>query len=153
MPSRRIRLVTLGLAAPALLALGVVVTSSGTAPRAAAAEGEGTKKDAKVDALREERLAVLKDLAVTTRALFQRHRASLSELVEVSRAARRAELDQCDTDKERVAVLEKALAAAQETEEFVKAKVMAGRASGAETLRARANRLEIEIALARVKAQ
>jgi hypothetical protein len=55
----------------------------------------------------------------------------------------------CDTDKERVAVLEKWLAAAKEWEKVVDGLYKASRIAPREVLKAKAERLEVEIALQR----
>jgi len=149
MPSRKVGLVALGLAVLALVASGAIVTWSGTSPRAAAAE----RKDDKIKALLKERHATLEKIAAETSEGYRIGRASLSQVAEAKRAARNAELELCDTDKERVAVLEKMLEEAKDYEKSAEGGFQAARITHAAALKATADRLEVEIALERAKAK
>jgi outer membrane protein TolC len=71
--------------------------------------------------------------------------------LEANQAASHAELDLCDTDKERLAVLEKMLAEAKGFEASVAERVKAGESPIRAVLQAKVSRLEIEIALEHVK--
>ena len=147
MLSRGVKLVALGLAA--LVFAGGVATWCGTSPRAAAAEGSETK----VKALLKERHATLEMAARVTGEDFKNAKASFRQVGEANRAALNAELDLCETDKERAAVREKMLAEARDYERTVEEVRNAARASYADVLKAKADRLEVEIALERAKAK
>jgi len=62
---------------------------------------------------------------------------------------RHAELDLCDTSKERVAVLEKMLAEAKDYEKTIFQQVESGGAQASTALKAKVSRLDVEIALER----
>ncbi len=147
MLSRGVRLVALGLAV--LVFAGGVAAWCGTSPHAAAAEGSDTK----VKALLKERHATLEMAAQATSEGFKNGTASFRQVGEANRAALNAELDLCETGKERAAVLEKMLAEARDYERSVEASRNAARASYADALKAKADRLEVEITLERSKAK
>ena len=144
---RKVTPVGLGLALLVLLVGGVIAARSGTSPRAAAADA----KDTKVKALLKERHATLQAIASQTTEQYKAGAASVLQLAEANRAARNAELDLCDTDQERVAVLEKMLAEAKEYEKRAEQQHQAGSIPFTAALKARADRLEVEIALERAK--
>jgi outer membrane protein TolC len=73
--------------------------------------------------------------------------------VEARRRLFKAELELCESDKERVAVHEKIVQLEKESEKVVEKRVEAGRVPTYELLAARVNRLEAEIALERAKAK
>ncbi len=147
MLSRESRLAALGIAA--LVIGGGVAAWCGTSPRAVAAED----RDTKLKALLKERHAILEQAAEAVRASFQNGRASYRQVAEANRDALRAELDLCETDKARVAVLEKLVAEARNSEAIAQADHKAARASFADTLKATADRLEAEIALERARSR
>jgi hypothetical protein len=101
-------------------------------------------EESKLKALLKERLATLQEAAAQADKEHRIGKASVAEVMEARRAVRDAELELCDTDKERLAVLEKML---EEARAFEKG---AGKASSS-ALRAKADRLQIEIALERLK--
>ena len=147
MLSRRVRFVALGLVA--LGFAGGIATWRGTSPRAVAAQGGDTK----VKTLLKERHATLEMAAKVTNEIFKNGRASFGQVVEANRAMFNAELDLCETDKERVAVLEKMLAEARAYEKTVEVGREVAEVSYADALKAKADRLEVEITLERIKAK
>jgi hypothetical protein len=147
MLSRGVRLVALALAA--LVLAGGVATWCGTSPRAVAADGSDTK----VKALLKERHATLEMAAQVTSEDYKHAKVSFRQVEEANRAVLNAELDLCETDKERAAVLEKMLAEARNYERIVEEVRNAARASYADVLKARADRLQVEITLERARAR
>jgi hypothetical protein len=148
MLTHKSNLLFLGLILLALL-LGGVLSDTFTARTRGAGQNP---KDARLKELLKERLATLKEVASQSKAALQIDpNASPAEVSAANRAVYQAELDLCDTDQERVAVLEKWLTAAKEWEKVVermgKDKTIAPR----EVLKAKAERLEVEIALRRLK--
>src|SRR5262249_40181514 len=133
----------------ALLVSGAMAAWFGTAPRAAAAE----EKNPRVKALLKERHATLEEVTAVISVEYRNARATRSQVLEATRAARNAELDLCDTDRERVAVLEKMLAEARDYEKSVETDRQAARATRSAALKATADRLEVEIALERARAR
>jgi outer membrane protein TolC len=120
---------------------------------ASAVQVTAGEKDSKVKALLKEKLSALQELASQTRKGYQSGRITLTLALEVQKALLHAELELCQTPKERIAVVEKMVAAAKEYENLVAAKLKLGLASVTEALQARINRLETEIALEREKAK
>ena len=145
MLSRGVRFVALGLAA--LIFAGGIASLRGTSLRAAAAQGSDTK----VKRLLKERHATLEMAAEATREVFKIGGASFGQVVDANRAVLNAELDLCETDKERVAILEKMLAEARTYEMTVEEGRKAAEVSYADALTAKADRLEVEITLERLK--
>jgi hypothetical protein len=113
--------------------------------------GGGAKPDPAARALLKERLALVKELADGLELGHQSGSVSSGQLLQAREAVLKAELDLCESDRERVAVLEKLVAAAKEGEERLAAVVQAGQASHAVLVEAKLKRLEVEIALQRAK--
>lgn len=149
MSSRTVRFATFGLIAFALCVATMFVTRPGTSSHATAAEAN----NAKINALLKERHATLVSVVETVRTAYEIGRASLIEVSEATIAAQRAELELCKTDRERVVVLEKMLMAARGLEDVAKAQYETASGSNVSVLKAKADRLEIEIALERVRAK
>jgi len=143
------RLVGPGFALIALIASVAIATSPGTLPRAAAADA----KDTKVKALLKERHATLQAIASQTTQAYQAGKASFVQVAEANRAAHNAELALCDTAKERVAVLGRMLAEAKVYEKSAEQEYKAGTTTATDALKAKADRLEVEIALERARAK
>jgi len=144
MVSRSVTFVVLGLA---MFTSGTALTWSGSTPSQAADQ----KKDPQLKALLQERHAILQNLADVVNAEFRNARASQSQVMEASRVARQAELDLCETDQERVAVLEKMLAEARAYEQSADEERKSARGTYSSALKATADRLDVEIALERAK--
>ena len=88
------------------------------------------------------------------KTLDEQHKAGSVALEEVQQAnlrVHKAELDLCETDKERVAVHEKIVGILREMEERVAELHKQAVASQAAVIEAKVNRLEAEIALERAR--
>ncbi len=144
---------------PALVVGGTLAVACGTWPRANADGGQpagdrpsARATDPKVKELLEERLATLRDIydqlirsygqgASTSQGVHQAHLDVLN-----------AELDFCESNKDRIAVLAKIVTAAKEYEVLVSNRVKANAASPIAQARAKVARLDAEINLQRAKA-
>jgi tetratricopeptide (TPR) repeat protein/thiol-disulfide isomerase/thioredoxin len=112
-----------------------------------------TDANSRVRALQEERLATLKEIAAEREKAFRHGRAPSDDVLQARLLVLRAELELCDSDRERVAIHEKIVALAKETEETRASQYKARRLSHSDLLTAKANRLEAEVALERAKAK
>ena len=83
--------------------------------------------------------------------LHRNEQISLDKVYEANQAVRNAELDMCDTTKERVAVLEKMLAEAKGYEKIIAKAVEVHAISSSDAVKAKVGRLDVEIALERAK--
>lgn len=110
-------------------------------------------RDPQLKKLLTERLAILKDVVSLTDKLYRAARASYDQVKTETQAMYQAELDLCETDKERVQVLEKMLTDAREKEEEAAALQSTARGQSTDVLKSRADRLNVEIALYRARAQ
>jgi RNA polymerase sigma factor (sigma-70 family) len=119
--------------------------AGGEQPKAKAGE------NAKIQALLKERLATLQDVARQLEMVFKEGRIGFEDVVRAKLEVNKAELDLCATDQERIKVLEDRVAFAKDIENVVEAIVQAGKIQSFESLKARAYRLEAEIALERAK--
>lgn len=144
-----LRLKFAGIVFASLLLTGGVWLSSGEAPTAQARE----VKDSRLKELLKEKLAIVREVSAQRLAAFQSGLTSFAQVNEASLAVLNAELDLCDTDVERIAVLEKMLATARDHEQSVAAIVKAGEATSGTALDAKAARLDIEIRLERIKSK
>lgn len=125
----------------------VLLLLAAAGPRLAAAEA----KDDKLNALLKERLATVKLVAARMEAAYKAGEVTAERMIEAAEAVLKAELDLCESDKERVAVLVKLVEAARAREELVEKMVKAATAPGTALLRAKVSRLEAEIALERAR--
>ena len=123
-------------------------------------KGKGAKPEAKepapnhkVQALLKERLAILKEMQNRAEKLYQTGQVSKGELLQINLRVLKAELDLCETDKERVAVHEKVVAVLKAIEQQAEELARRRAADAGILLEARLNRLEGEIALERARAK
>lgn len=138
----------LGIAfAVGLLVVGGVRPMSGDAPRERADEPTGDR----VKDLLKERLAVLREVANLTAQDYQTGKASFDRLHHARMAVVSARLELCDTDRERVGILEEGVALARDNEKTAAALYQAGKAPASDPLLAKAGRLEAEIALEKTR--
>ncbi|HLW64720.1 MAG TPA: hypothetical protein VKS79_05320 [Gemmataceae bacterium] len=107
--------------------------------------------DSKIKQLQKERLAILKDVARLAKERIRVGQGTVEELRDAERMLLDAELELCSTDKERVEVLERHLSQAQEIEQMMDKMAKAGIVRTSSSLLAKADRLQVEIALARAK--
>jgi len=112
----------------------------------------GQRAESKVRRLQEERLSILKEIAAEKESLYRTGRTTANELLPAKSAVLRAELELCGSDQARIVVLEKLVTNAKELEEFNETLFHAARVPRSEFLTAKANRLQAEIDLERVKA-
>lgn len=119
--------------------------------RLEAPEERRDTKDAKVKELVNERLATLKTLVKAATVDYHAGRASFERVQQATRALLDAELEQCSSDRERVAILEKIVALAKDSEKSALARYKTGATPQSDALMATAARLETEIALERAK--
>ncbi|MBY0232409.1 MAG: hypothetical protein K2W96_24285 [Gemmataceae bacterium] len=107
--------------------------------------------DERLKALLKERLATVKLLAARMEAAFKAGEVTAERMIEAGEAVLKAELDLCETAKACVAVLEKLVESAKRREGLVERMVKAAAAPGTALLKAKASRLEAEIALERAR--
>ena len=107
---------------------------------------------ARVRELQKERLALLRQLADQLAVANKGGETSVAAVLEARRDVLAAELELCETHKERLAVLEKALELAKEIETNTDRAVQAHTVPGSHLLKVRANRLQAEIELEKEKA-
>jgi hypothetical protein len=111
------------------------------------------KEDTNIKDLQKERLTTLKEMARLVRERLRSVQGTMEEIRNAERMVLDAELDLCATDKERVEVLEKHLVEAKNIEKMADQLYKAGQMRTDSALLAKAERLQVEIALARVKAK
>lgn len=114
---------------------------------------EYKKADAKLKELLKERLITLRALADQATKDYRAGRVSFDRVHQATRAVLRAELELCESDKERITVLEKIAAQARTNEANTVERYKSGATPASDALMATAGRLEAEIALARTKAK
>lgn len=112
-------------------------------------ESQGTKQEELV----KERLAVLREIAKLSTEAYKSGTRSYAEVREATRMVLQAELEQCNSDKDRIAVLEKWVAEAKKMEEHAGQLSKTGQVPIATALKAKADRLQAEIALEQAKAK
>lgn len=149
MSSRTLRLVCWSSLAFGLWGLALIIHRPGVSAAVTAAEAN----EARIDMLLKERHATLMAVVESTTALYRNRQATQLEVSEANLAAQRAELELCKTKAERIAVLQKMVAEFQTEEKIARAAYEAARATRIPLLQAQANRLEIEVALERAKAE
>lgn len=134
---------------PVFLSAGGVRSGLADSPRAQA----GESKDAKVKELLKERLVVVRKIAKQTEQEYRIGKVSFDRVHQALRAVLHARLELCESDRERVTVLEEAVALAKEHEKTAEQLYQTGKVLASDPLLARAGRLEAEIALERAKAK
>lgn len=117
---------------------------------ALAAPGKGAK-DARLNSLLQERLTALREAANFTTKAYETGVETLANVMAANQAVHSAELDLCGTDKERTALLEKMISEAKNYETLAAQQVGRGIDFASSVPKAKANRLEVEIALERLK--
>ena len=86
-----------------------------------------------------------------TQSAYATGKVSFDRLVDAQRALLNAKLEMCQSDKERITVLEEMVALAKEFEKTADARYKSGFVTQSDVLMATAVRLEAEIALERLK--
>jgi outer membrane protein TolC len=87
-------------------------------------------------------------VAVTEKA-FRAGNASATQCLQAKQALATAELELCETEKDRLSVLRRIVEQAKDYEKLVRASVESGNASASSTLDAKLARINAEIALER----
>jgi len=123
--------------------------SSGDSPKPQAAEAN----DSKLKDLLKEKLVILREVASAQIDAQKVGQVSFAEVYEANQAVRNAELDLCDTATERGVVLEKMLASAKDHENNIALLAEASEVPTIAAIKAKVSRLDVEIALARVRAR
>ena len=139
-----------------LIYVPLLVITSGVVSgllRAQPAIVQAADKNEKVHSLLKERFATLKELLATTKTGYETGKATIGEVTEVSAQLLAAELELCESDKERIAVHARAVDLAKGYEKATVELYKAGQATHSAVLAATANRLEAEIAYERAKAR
>ena len=133
-----------------VLALLIIAGTLGKWTVASRAHAAG-ENDSKLKALLKEKLAVAQEALAIVKKAHQNGDTSIEGVVEANQIVGKAELDLCDTNAERVAVLERMLAQTKDFEKSVTELVKAAAAPKTTLLKARLNRLDVEVALERAK--
>jgi len=110
-------------------------------------------KDSKVKKLLTERLATLRELVKVTDAEYRVGKASFDRVQQAQRALLNARIELCESDKERIMVLEDMVSLAREHEKIAAQRYKTGVATQSDVLLATAARLEVEITLERIRAK
>lgn len=105
------------------------------------------KPEPTVKELQKERIATLKKAAKQSVALYEAGRIAASEVFEDQMELLAAELEVAEKDSDRIEIYKKAREFMKSLEDFANLRFMAGRGTEKELLKAKAKRLEIEIAL------
>jgi hypothetical protein len=108
-------------------------------------------KDSKLKELLKEKVAALKEAAALAEKAHQSGAAPLEQVQQANRAVLDAELELCDTDKERVAVLEKIVALTKQQEEQAREAEKKSSLPATAVIAARVRRIDAEIVLERAK--
>lgn len=133
------------------LAFVVVAIGGLAAPSTAAADVPAAS--AKLKDLLKERVAAAREVGAMVKERFKNGHATIEQMHDAARLLYDAELDACETLKDRVAVLEKLVAAAKELEEYAAQRAKTGLGTPDSALVAKAERLKAEIALERERAK
>ena len=149
--SNRVTLVTSIVMMAAGIAIGSWMTLPVAAGPATARADGGT--DAVIKALLQERHATRAELAALIRKRYESGQTSFTELYTANQAEREASLDLCETDEQRAKVLRKMVEEAKGFEKRVAGAVKSGEMTPDAPLHAKAERLDLEIALARLQTQ
>jgi hypothetical protein len=117
--------------------------------------GQGSDRpEVKADTLKQlraERLAVLREIVKQTTEAFKAGATDYQQVSTATQALHQAELEQCESDKDRIAVLEKIVAQAKAAEQIADQRSKTGASQPWEALKARADRLQAEIDLAKAE--
>ena len=140
------------------LLFALVALSAGTwsvaAPRLHAGEAvQPEAKKRKLDELLKERLATVREMARLIAQRVKNGQGSLDQMRDANRMLFQAELALCDSDKDRALILEKSVVEARSLEKIAETLVKAGQDQASGWLAAKADRLQTEIALERVRAK
>jgi hypothetical protein len=142
------RLTATGIGFGLLIVLASGAWYAVAAPRPAKAEDA---KPSRVKVLLQEKLSILRKNASDATRFSQNGGVTADQVHAANQAVYQVELELCDTNQERVAVLENMLAAAREHEQSVVRAAKAGGVAPTAVMTAQLSRLDAEIALERAK--
>lgn len=117
--------------------------------RSAAEEPVRPVMSPKLKDLLKERLTTAREMAALVKERFKNGHATVEQMADATRVLFNAELDACETQKERISVLEKFVVAAKEFEQYVTERAKVGQGTPDSALMAKSERLKAEIALER----
>ena len=137
----------------AVAALAWIALSPGHSPTVGQEPASAQDQGAKIKGLQKEWLDTLRDVVREEQARAKNAQGVPEEVIAATRMLAEAELEACESDKDRVTALEKILLVARDTEKLavLLAKTGQGRESAAH--KAKAERLRFEIALERAKSK
>ena len=110
-------------------------------------------KESKIKSLQKQRLAVLMEATAEIKSTYLAGRTSVDRLQAALRDQYEAELDLCETDKDRLKVLEEILKLAGESEQSLDKRYKAGDLPKSELLAAKAATLQAAISVEKMKAK
>ncbi len=139
----------------------LLLTLAGVAVYAASRPAESpavvpTQTEGKQDRVKEllqERLTTCREMVRQVETRYKNGQCTYDEVHSAARMTLDAELEVCTTDKERVAVLEKFLPEAKRHEQTAETFFKSGQGTMTTALKARADRLRVEIDLERARAR
>ena len=134
-------------------ALALIALWSGHSPTAGQEPAKAQEQGAKIKELQKEWLASVRDIAKKDAVRAKNGQASPDEILASNRMLADAALEVCGSDEDRIAVLEKILASARDTEKLAERLAKSGQARESTLLKAKAERLRFEIALERAKSR
>jgi outer membrane protein TolC len=108
-------------------------------------------KDTRLKELLKERVETLRKVVEIVSQQYKLGGVGIGQVVQAQQSLLRAELDLCDSDKERIAVLEKLVSLMKDHEKIAAARFKSGDGRQGEALMAKATRLDAEIALERLR--
>lgn len=108
-------------------------------------------QDTKLKELLKERIVIVRELTNVTNAEYQAGKVPFERVHQATQRQLHAQLEMCASEKDRITVLEEALALAKEYEKNALQRYKTGGAPQSDPLMATAARLEAEIALERAK--
>lgn len=135
------------------LVMGALLTGSARSQEDAEKAGTQVAATLKVKQLQAERLAALKDLVEVTDVLYRKARAEAGSAYEARLQLLNAEVDLAESDAERIKFYENFVNVMKEYEDYAIARKQAARGTEIDILKAKAARLEAEIALEKVKSK
>jgi hypothetical protein len=110
-------------------------------------------KESKIKSLQKQRLTVLMEATAEIKSTYLAGRTSVDRLQAALRDQYEAELDLCETDKDRLKVLEEILKLAGESEQSLDKRYKAGDLPKSELLAAKAATLQAAISVEKLKAK
>jgi hypothetical protein len=137
------------------MVMATALMVSTASPQEAGVAG-GNKQEAsakRIKELQKERIATLEGMMDGATRLAKRGSHSIEEACDAWLLLVRAQVDAAEADSDRIKFYETYVAAMQQFEEMARAQLEAARGTKVTVLRAKANRLEAEIAIERLKAK